>query len=312
VKGKNVEEIWHEQLRSLPVETVRDCLLCGEVAGQHDDRWYRYLGLIEPYDVLRCPQCGLRWLSPRPDAEGYRKLYSSDMYFGGKGASPADYRDEAKNRVDYWRARVRTAAAMLERDGSALAFFDYGAATGEFVRVALEEGHGCIGMELSSDARAEAKTRNGVSLLAPEQMGEISDVRFDVIHMNHVLEHMPNPLAHLRWCANRLNPQGLLVLEVPQQFDNDLDRLRRWLRAGGKRPHFDAYSLHHTYFFNPGTMTTLLRKAGFEIKTLATFNRSKTPLWPPTLTNWILRPMLSSADVLHRGGNIIEVYATPA
>jgi len=312
VKGKDVEEIWQEQLRSLPVETVGDCLLCGGVAGQHDDRWYRYLDLVEPYDVLRCPRCGLRWLSPRPDAEGYRKLYSSDMYFGGKGASPVDYRDEAKNRVNYWRARVRTAAAMLERDGSALAFFDYGAATGEFVRVALEEGYGCIGVELSADARVAAKTRNGVSLLAPEQMGEISDVRFDVIHMNHVLEHMPNPLAHLRWCANRLNPQGLLVLEVPQQFDNDLDRLRRWLRAGGKRPHFDAYSLHHTYFFNPGTMTTLLRKAGFQIKTLATFNRSKTPLWPPSLKNWILRPVLSSADVLHRGGNIIEVYATPA
>lgn len=312
MKGKGVEEIWQEQLRNLPVETVRSCLLCGEVAGQHDDRWYRYLKLIEPYDILRCPRCGLRWLSPRPDAEGYRKLYSSDMYFGGKGASPADYRDEARSRVGYWRARVRTAAAMLERNGPAFTFFDYGAATGEFVRVALEEGHVCVGVELSADARAAARAHNGVSLLAPEQTEEISGMRFDVIHMNHVLEHMPNPLAHLRWCADRLNPQGLLILEVPQQFDNDLDRLRRWLRAGGKRSHFDAYSLHHTYFFNPGTMTTLLRKTGFQLKILATFNRHKTPLWPPVMKNWILRPMLYSADVLHRGGNIIEVYATPA
>lgn len=307
-----MEELWQKQLRNLSVETVRDCLLCGEVAGQHDDRWYRYLGLVEPYDILRCPRCGLRWLSPRPDAGGYRRLYSSDMYFGGKGASPADYCDEAKNRVNYWRARIRTAAAMLERDAPAFAFFDYGAATGEFVRVALEEGHDCVGMELSADARAAARARNGVSLLAPEQMEEISGVRFDVIHMNHVLEHMPNPLTHLRWCADRLNAKGLLVLEVPQQFDNDLDRLRRWLRAGGKRPHFDAYSLHHTYFFTPTTMTTLLRRAGFRIKTLATFNQNKTPLWPPALKNWILRPVLNSADFLHRGGNIIEVYAVPA
>jgi hypothetical protein len=116
----------------------------------------------------------------------------------------------------------------------------------------------------------------------------------------------------LRWCADRLAPGGLLILEVPQQFDNDLDRLRRWLRAGGKRPHFDAYSLHHTYFFNPDTMATLLRKAGFQIKSLSTFNQNKTPLWPPTLKNWILRPMLYAADALHRGGNIIEVYAMPA
>lgn len=307
-----MEELWQQQLRNLPVETVGDCLLCGGVAGQHDHRWYEYLGLIQPFDILRCPRCELRWLSPRPDAEGYRKLYSSDMYFGGKGASPADYSDEAKNRMDYWRARVRTAVAALGGNRPTVSFLDYGAATGEFVRVALEEGHACTGMELSADARAAAKARNGVSLLSPEQMEEISSMRFDVIHMNHVLEHMPNPLAHLYWCANRLNSDGLLVLEVPQQFDNDLDRLRRWLRAGGKRPHFDAYSLHHTYFFNPGTMAALLRKAGFQIKTLTTFNRNKTPLWPPAMKNWILRPMLYSADALHRGGNIIEVYATQA
>lgn len=310
--GKVVDEIWQGQLRNLPIETIRDCLLCVGVAGERDRRWYRYLGLVEPYDILRCPQCGLRWLSPRPDVEGYRKLYSSEMYFGGSGASPADYQDEAKNRVDYWRVRVRTAAAMLGGNRPTTSFLDYGAATGEFVRVALEEGHACIGMELSADARAEAKVRNGVSLLSPDQLEAINAARFDVIHMNHVLEHMPNPLAHLRWCADRLAPGGLLILEVPQQFDNDLDRLRRWLHLGGRRAHLDAYSLHHTYFFNPTTMTTLLGMAGFKIKSLATFNRNKAPLWPPVLKNWILRPMLSSADALHQGGNIIEVYATTA
>lgn len=306
-----VEEIWQEQLRTLPVETVRGCLLCGGVAGEHDERWYRYLGLVEPYDILRCPRCSLRWLSPRPDAAGYRQLYSSDMYFGGEGASPADYEGEAKNRIAYWRARIRNAAAILGDGQSPISFFDYGAATGEFVRVALEEGHACVGMELSADARATAKARNDVLLLSPDQMEEINGVQFDVIHMNHVLEHMPNPLAHLRWCASRLKPRGLLVLEVPQQFDNDLDRLRRCLHTGGKRPQFDAYSLHHTYFLNPATMTTLVRMADFKIVKLTTFNRNKAPLWPLAFKNWVLRALLGSADALHRGGNIIEVYAAP-
>jgi len=305
-------ETWQDQLSKLPVETVRECLLCLGVAGERDVRWHGYLALGDPYAVLRCPRCGLRWLSPRPNAEGYRRLYSSAMYFGGEGASPADYGDEAKRRIDYWRARIRTAVSRLGDDRTTVSFFDYGAATGEFVRVAREEGHACIGLELSADARAAAKTRNGVSLLSADQIEEVNAMRFDVIHMNHVLEHMPDPLAHLRWCADRLNPRGLLVLEVPQQFDNDLDRIRRWLHVGGKRPRFDAYSLHHTYFFNPRTMTELLRLAGFQLVRLATFNRNKTPLWPPELKNWFLRPFLGCADGLHRGGNIIEVYASRA
>lgn len=308
--GRNaVRENWQQQLRGLPVETVPYCLLCGDAIGEHDERWYKYLRLVEPFDVLRCSRCGLRWLSPRPSAEGYRRLYSSEMYFGGTGASPAEYRHEAQNRIGYWQARIRNVAGLARRSGQAISFLDYGAATGEFVRVALDEGHTCVGMELSADARAIAKDRNGVSLLSPEEMGKISDERFDVIHMNHVLEHMPDPLAHLRWCATRLSPRGLLVLEVPQQFDNDLDRLRRWVNAGGRRPTFDAYSLHHTYFLNPETMARLVQMAGFKVVKLSTFNKNKAPLWPPVLTNWVLRPMLECADKLHRGGNIIEVYA---
>lgn len=305
-------ETWQDQLRTLPVEAVSDCLLCPGVKGKSDTTWDGYLDLSDPYGVLRCPRCGLRWLSPRPNAEGYRRLYSSALYFGGEGASPADYREEAKRRIDYWRARIRTAAGMLSEGRSGLSFFDYGAATGEFVRVAHQEGHACVGLELSADARAAAKARNGVSLLSLDQIGQVEQAQFDVIHMNHVLEHMLDPLAHLRWCADRLNAKGLLVLEVPQQFDNDLDRARRWLHTGGKRPRFDAYSLHHTYFFKPRTMTELLRQAGFHVVRLATSNRNKTPLWPPELKNWILRSFLGCADALHRGGNIIEVYARRA
>ena len=303
---------WHEQLCGFPTETVRTCLLCTEVAGERDERWRALLGLVKPYDVLRCPQCSLRWLSPRPTAQGYRDLYSSAMYFGGEGASPADYQDEAKGRVDYWRSRVRGAAAMLKHDASCISFLDYGAATGEFVRVAQEEGHSSVGLELSADARAVAKARNGVLLLSADEVDEINQTQFDVIHMNHVLEHMPDPLAHLRWCASRLSPRGLLILEVPQQFDNDLDRVRRWLLVGGRRPYFDAYSLHHTYFFNPDTMIMLLRMAGFQLESITTFNPNKTPLWPPKLKNWLLRPFLGCADRLHQGGNIIEVYARRA
>lgn len=305
-------ETWQDELRNLPVELVQKCLLCHNAKGQPDIRWRKYLCISDPYDVLRCPQCGLRWLSPRPNASGYQRLYSRALYFGGEGASPANYKDEAKRRVDYWRARIRSAVKALGTGRTTVSFFDYGAATGEFVRVAREEGYACVGLELSTDARATAKVRNGVSLLSLDQIGQVEQMHFDVVHMNHVLEHMPDPLAHLRWCADRLNPWGLLVLEVPQQFDNDLDRVRRWLRAGGKRPRFDAYSLHHTYFFNPRTMTELLRQAGFQLVRLATSNRNKTPLWPPELKNWVLRLFLSGADTVHRGGNIIEVYARRA
>ncbi|MDR3444770.1 MULTISPECIES: class I SAM-dependent methyltransferase [unclassified Dyella] len=299
---------WQNRLGQLPVETVRDCLLCEGEHGVPDRRWYEYLDLMPPFDVVRCPVCSLRWLSPRPNAEGYATLYTDAMYFGGAGASPADYESATKARLDYMRARISRIERMSNKEGP-LSILDYGAATGDFVRAGRDAGNDCIGIELSADARAVAEQKNGVTLLSIDAVEEMFGPRFDAIHMNHVLEHMPDPLAHARWCAQVLKPGGLFVLEVPQQFDNDLDRLRRGLRVGGKQSRFDAYSLHHTYFFTPSTMEALLVKAGFKVQSLATFNKAKTPLWPLSPKNYVLRPLLGMADRLHAGGNIIEVFA---
>lgn len=299
---------WQDQLSGLSVEMVPECLLCAGVRGVPDPRWQGYLELVPPFGVVRCPSCALRWLSPRPDSRGYEALYSDAMYFGGEGASPGKYSSLAQDRIRYWRSRIHAAVDLINATRP-LKILDYGAATGEFVRVARDAGHDCLGIELSADARRTAEEKNGITLLPASHVGEIGSARFDVVHMNHVLEHMPYPADHLHWCAGVLRAGGLLILEVPQQFDNDLDRLRRWMHEGGKRPQFDAYSLHHTYFFTPSTMTTLLSKAGFKILKLSTFNSDKTPLWPPSVKNYLLRVLLGLADKLHDGGNIVEVFA---
>lgn len=299
---------WQTRLCELPVETVPNCLLCEGKGGAPDARWQGYLELSQPFDVLCCPCCALRWLSPRPSSEGYASLYTDAMYFGGAGASPADYESSVKARMDYMRARIVRLERMSERKGR-LSILDYGAATGDFVRAARDAGHDCIGVELSEDARVAAKKKNGVTLLPVDCVEEMGNERFDAIHMNHVLEHLPDPLKHARWCARVLKPGGLFVLEVPQQFDNDLDRIRRGLHVGGKQARFDAYSLHHTYFFTPLTITALLAKAGFGVQSLSTFNSDKTPLWPFSLKNYVLRSLLRIADKVHQGGNIIEVFA---
>jgi hypothetical protein len=97
-------------------------------------------------------------------------------------------------------------------------------------------------------------------------------------------------------------------VEVPQQFDNDLDRLKSYLGLA-RAPRFNQYSLHHTYFFTPSTLVRLVDNSGFGLLALSTTNPMHTPLWPPSPANWFLRGFLWAADRLHHGGNIIELYA---
>lgn len=287
-----------ESLADAPTEGVDDCVLCG-VAGVDDSRWAGLLALPPPYGVRRCPKCKLRWLSPRPGPQGLSILYSAEHYFhSGEGTGYATFVAE---RSEHFRARLREMVSHIGQGGRIL---DYGAATGEFVAIATEMGLEAVGVEFSEAARLEALDK-GVRLLAPDQ--EVAGP-FDAIHMNHVLEHMPDPLAHLRWCHSMLRPGGLLVVEVPSQFDNDFDALKRALGRGGKQAGFDAFSLHHTYFFTPRNMAAMFARAGFSVQRVRTFVPSQRPA-----TSWkrqVLRSLLWLADKAHRGGDVIEVYAS--
>ncbi len=299
---------WVNALMQLDKEQVQACVLCGAQATGHDARWQAFLALPAAYGVAYCDNCDLRWLDPRPSATGYRVLYSDENYFGGAGASPADYQQVMVSRRDYFERRLR-GIERIRGTASGLSILDYGAAAGDFVALARARGHHCDGIELSADARGQSESLHGVRLMSAEEGDALPDASYDVLHMNHVLEHMADPLAHLRWCSRVLKPGGLLVAEVPQQFQNDLDRLRRLFRMGGQQRQFDAYSLHHTYFFTPASLVTLAGRAGFSVLQLRTFNPDKAPLWPPSLRNWVLHVGLSLADRLHRGGNILELHA---
>jgi len=231
------------------------------------------------------------------------------MYFGGTSASPSNYARLVSTRHGYFNARLQALEVML--GPAPLKILDFGAASGDFVAIARRRGHACDGVELSKDARRTARSAYGIELLSGEEVGKLPTGEYDVVHMNHVLEHMPDPASHLRWCHDQLKPAGVVVIEVPQQFDNALDRLRRALSSGGRNPRFDAYSLHHTYFFSPGNLAGLCRRAGLEVVRHRTFNPAATPLWPVSLRNWILYGLLRPVDAIAAAGNIIEIVAAP-
>jgi 2-polyprenyl-3-methyl-5-hydroxy-6-metoxy-1,4-benzoquinol methylase len=288
------------------VEIVDHCILCPDGEIRSDPAFSALLGLVQPYGVKRCDRCGLRWLSPRPTARGYTDLYSYEHYFNGPEVVES-YSNLARRRRPYFARRIKHIESYYPI-GRHLSILDVGAASGEFVNEALKRGHSAKGFEISSRAREEAYKKYSVELAA----GGLEEVRgsagYDVIHMNHVFEHLPDPNGAMRICQRLLRSGGLLVLEVPNQFYNDLDRLKKVLGMN-RKPKFNAYSLHHTYFYIPSTIARLVMKYGFEIKRLRTANPDNTPLRPFNLKNFMLRYYLWLSDRIHQGGNIIEIIA---
>lgn len=286
-------------------ERIQNCIICNNSQVIEDKLFSTKLALTDQYGVLQCLNCELRWLSPRPSKAAYEELYKYENYFFEHSDDKA-YVDIVADRISHYIGRIKKIESLMGIN-SKLRILDIGAATGEFVNEAINAGHITTGIEPSSGARQVAKKNYNIELVNAD-IEDVDDEKFDVVHMNHVLEHLYNPAASLKKIHKVLNENGRLIIEVPQQFENNLDRLRSLLNFN-KQKHFGIYSLHHTYFFKPGNLSALIEKNGFSIEYIATANPNRTPLYPPKVSNYILRLFLGFSDLLNKGGNIIEVYA---
>ena len=89
-------------------------------------------------------------------------------------------------------------------------------------------------------------------------LDELGDVKFDVITLFHVFEHITNPIETLAKIKSHLRPGGKLVIEVPHANDFlinllDLDEFK----------YFTFWS-EHLILHTRNSLSTMLRYAGYE------------------------------------------------
>lgn len=109
------------------------------------------------------------------------------------------------------------------------------------------------GADLDDRHRATVEAIPGVERFYAGPAEEIPD-QFDVITMQHVLEHVPEPVDVLGKLAGRLNPGGVLFIQVPNILDNP----------------FDLMVVDHSSHFAPATVRTAVERAGLRPEVLAT------------------------------------------
>jgi len=137
---------------------------------------------------------------------------------------------------------------------------EIGAGTGFFLNEAKNVGFSVEGVEISEEACTFIDNQFKIKV----HCGEITDIKFednkkfDVIVMWHVLEHVPNLAATLKYIYNLLNTNGLLAIEVPN-FRSLKWRLSRNKFQGGLHPKY------HRYIFSHKTLKSLLDNYGFEV-----------------------------------------------
>ena len=217
--------------------------------------------------LLQCSSCGL---VVTEDAGAGERLYESDEYFV-----------EKHGYVEKWDEFCRLFDTLLDkviRYKSGGSFLDVGCGVGCLVSCAAERGFSAQGVEVSKWAATfarEAKHLNVTTGTLEESLYDPGS--FDVVIINHVLEHVPDPAGLLCEARRILKDDGLLVVGVPN-IGSIMARLAR-AEWASLRPE------EHRWHFTPDTIKSLMAKTGFRcIRFEAKDN------YP--VIGWGLKPML--------------------
>lgn len=253
---------------------------------------------FQGFTLCRCTDCGLEFVSPRLSFDELADKVYSDNYLPKRGE--ASWRS-----TDAIHTFLQQLASLERLCGGPGSILDVGCGNGAFLDLAREHGWQISGADiiLSPDAR---------ELHCPLWEGRLKDIdlggaAFDVVRLNHVLEHTQDPLKELKICRRLLEPNGVLFLSVPNiaGLSPRLKSLQSRLHLKSNRwRHYAA--MHHLFFFSPATLRLLVERAGFRVL------EWNTPIPQKKGQSKLVESVYKLVMERTNSASILDIYCTPA
>jgi SAM-dependent methyltransferase len=220
---------------------VIECPLC---AARTHEPW-RTHGARE---LVRCGECGLVYVNALPDPASHHRQVGESLV----------YTDDQLAKRPFFRRRAHELLESIEgRQGRPGRLLDLGCGIGTELEVAIERGWSATGIELATGSLRVAREQGLDVIDRPLAQAELPDASFDLVTVNHALEHMPRVRPVLADVRRVLKPGGVLFVSVPN------------LEAWQHRTRLDRFGLafndDHYLFFTPATLNRLLGSSGFDV-----------------------------------------------
>lgn len=180
--------------------------------------------------------------------------------------------------------------AMLLGAANGRKMLDVGCGNGDFLALMRDAGWDVVGVEPDATAAQFARELRAIPVVSGvlEDAG-FADQTFDVVVLNHVIEHVFDPVAVLRECGRVTKADGIVVIVTPN------------IASLGHRV-FGELWIHldpprHLYLFSPEAMRACCKNAGLAIRVSRTSARDAAWVW--TVSKAIRRDGIWRRDENH-------------
>jgi 2-polyprenyl-3-methyl-5-hydroxy-6-metoxy-1,4-benzoquinol methylase len=258
--------------------------------------------------LFRCLDCGLVFLFPEPVITDTKEIYSNLEKYTSLPENHFSIIKKFKFKMAFWRhcgfGRAKT-LGILSRENLARAIeiligkvtpftlsvpllqplnsnqLDIGCGHGSWLLSMHDLGYkNLYGIDIRETAASERLRQKGIPVIIGDILEvDLPNVFFDVIRLEHVIEHLPNPKERLRKIANWLKPSGKIVMSFPNINSYTF-------KYFGK----DTIALElpeHLYHFSPKSISILAEQCGLHLlehKSIPVFDQF-TSSWRNLLKN---------------------------
>nr|WP_269144455.1 class I SAM-dependent methyltransferase [Methylicorpusculum oleiharenae] len=206
-----------------------------------------------------CVNCGLVWVDPQPTIECTEKFYSSEYRKQYKKAFQPKHKHcyrETLRAIDR-----KTRFLSVYRDG--MRVLDVGAGAGFFAYVLQKIGILIEGIEPNEEYANYARSNLHLNTIRTGFLRDLTtENQYDLITINHVFEHLPNPREAMVQMHKLLKKGGHVLMEIPN--------IEATYHAPNK-----IFHVGHLYWFNPNTIRALALQLGFLIDDVQIINGTK-------------------------------------
>jgi len=212
-------------------------------------------------EVLKCESCG-HFISRHQmdDSNIYTGEYVNATYGNRKGLlqtfnriislKPEQSDNHGRVQCLYEFGKIFFSTEFLSQNtphildvGSGLCVFLY--------QMKMTSGWKCTALDPDPQAIAHAKETVGISTIQGDFLKTTDLEKYDIITLNKVIEHVPNPLDMLIKARESLNPNGFIYIEVP---DGEV--------AVKYGPGREEFFIDHFHIFSLSSLNNLILQAG--------------------------------------------------
>lgn len=249
------------------------------------------------FDVYLCEKCMVGVTIPTPSLEDISELYSTGSYRSGSGKR---FNPLVEYLIYVSRILRKRRIQKYIKQGRIL---DIGCGRGLFLEIMRRDGWDVTGVEYNKETALHVFETYGIKAQTETSIRTLPDKSFDVITLNHVLEHTYRPAELIKECRRLLRKDGLLVIAVPNIHSLQAS-------AGGKVWFHLDLPFHINHFSEKG-LSKLLNRNSFSLLKTRQFDLEYGPFgWLQTLLNLsglsenLLYNMLKNPELRNKTSNV--------